>query len=170
MEFLNAIQDTALASWVRESTSLFAYTGMLFVHAVGLAVCAGMSAAVGLRILGVGASSIPLAPLERLFPVIWTGVWMNVLSGVPLVMSNAAKDLINPTFYAKMLFILFAVIYVRRVRHRVFLGAPGGQVIEASDAGRGLTKVMLAMWAGAIVAGRLCEYPQLLGLEYVLGH
>jgi hypothetical protein len=142
---------------------------MLFVHAVGLAVCAGMSAAVGLRILGVGAS-IPLAPLERLFPVIWTGVWMNVLSGVPLVMSNATKDLINPTFYAKMLFILIAVIYVRRVRHQVFLGAPGGTVIEASVAGQGLAKVMLAMWAGAIVAGRLCEYPQLLGLEYVLGH
>ena len=169
MEFLSAIQDTALASWVRESTSLFAYTGMLFVHAVGLAICAGVSAAVALRILGVG-SSIPLAPMERLFPVIWTGVWMNVLSGVPLVMSNATKDLINPTFYAKMLFILVAVIYVRRVRHQVFLAAPGGTVTEASDDGRRLARVMFAMWTGAIIAGRLCEYPQLLGLDYVMGH
>jgi hypothetical protein len=217
MEILTAIHDTGFATWVRESPSLFAFTGILFLHAVGLAFAVGVSAAIDLRILGV-APNLPLAPMEKLFPVIWVGFWINVLSGVPLLMANAEQDLINLTFYAKMLFIALAVVSVRMVRHQVFgdmatqpavptlvrstaddpmlrsaplrsranpdLTAvavldPPVEILDATPAptyslpaslprrARILAAASLFLWAAAIVAGRLCEYPSLLGLDYL---
>src|SRR5438874_1653917 len=60
MDFLIAVENTALATWIRESPSLLAYAFVLFLHAVGLALVAGFNAAVDLRILGV-APDVPIA-------------------------------------------------------------------------------------------------------------
>lgn len=202
MGILTAIQETTVATWVRESPSLFGFTGILFLHAVGLAFAVGVSAAIDLRILGV-APRLPLAPMEKLFPVIWVGFWINALSGVPLLMANAEHDLINPTFYAKMLFIALAVVSVRKVRRHVFRDLVAQPVLAYGEGrrdnpihhgtplgGRGTFEttaaavlngteeivpprakffavVSLFLWAAAIVAGRLCEYPELLGLDYL---
>lgn len=213
MEILAAIHDTAFSTWVRESNSLFAFTGLLFLHAVGLAFAVGVSAVIGLRILGV-APRLPLAPMEKLFPVIWVGFWINALSGVPILMANADQDLINPVFYAKMLFIALAVVSVRQVKSQVFRDAASlettpverretrGNPVRHAEAFRGranldmtpvaildppvavpdatpvqtiplptkakiLAAASLAFWSGAIVAGRLTEYPSLFRLDYL---
>ena len=164
MEVLVSIHDSAFSTWVRESTSLFAFTGVLFFHAVGLAFAVGVSAAIDLRILGV-APRLPLAPMEKLFPVIWVGFWINALSGVPLLVANATQDLINPVFYAKMLFIALAVVSVRLLKNQVFGNPASLDTNPVPQKGRSLAVASLAFWAGAIVAGRLCEYPFLFGLD-----
>ena len=53
---------------------------------LGLGVLVGGNAGLDLRLLGWGVA-IPLAPLEKLFPVMWIGVWVNAISGVALLLA-----------------------------------------------------------------------------------
>ena len=65
MDIVQAIYSNPVAAWVRESNALLAFTGLLFLHAVGLAFAAGVSAVIDLRLLGVAA-----------LPVGWAVAWI----------------------------------------------------------------------------------------------
>ena len=52
---LEAIENSAYPTFVRESPSLWGYTLVLSLHAMGLAVVVGVSAAIALRLLGFAA-------------------------------------------------------------------------------------------------------------------
>jgi len=52
MNFLIALQESGLATWVRESTSIWAYPSVIFLHAAGLALVVGVSVIIDLSILG----------------------------------------------------------------------------------------------------------------------
>lgn len=165
LHLLEAIESSAYPTFVRESPSLAAYTLVLSLHAMGLAVVVGLSSAVALRLLGV-ARSIPLAALGKLFPVMYVGFWVNALSGLALLAANATGMLANPLFYAKILFIVGGILVMRLLRHTVFTEqlANGGAV--PASAGK-LAYASLACWGLAIVAGRLTAYPYLI--EYYFG-
>ena len=50
MELLTVLEDSAFSTWLRESTSLWAYPTILTLHTVGLAVLVGLNATVDLRV------------------------------------------------------------------------------------------------------------------------
>jgi uncharacterized membrane protein len=138
---------------------------VLSLHAMGLAVVVGLSAAVALRLLGL-ASSIPLAPLGRLFPFMYVGFWVNALSGLALLSANATGMLTNPLFYVKIVFIVGGVLVMRLLRNNVFnarLASGAGPPPET----RKLAMASLACWGVALIAGRLTAYPYLI--EYYFG-
>ena len=58
--------------WVRESPSVFAFPGILSVHAIGMALVVGLNAAIDLRILGF-APHVPLMEMKRFFPSYGSG-------------------------------------------------------------------------------------------------
>ena len=64
--FLGWLESTGLATWTRESPSLWAYPTILTLHTVGLAVVVGGSSVIALRLLGAG-SRIPLTTLGSLY-------------------------------------------------------------------------------------------------------
>jgi hypothetical protein len=166
LQLLQAIENTAFPTWIRESPSIYAYTLVLSLHAMGLAVVVGLSSAIALRLLGF-APGIPLAPANKLFPVMYVGFWVNALSGLALLAANATGMLTNPMFYAKLIFIAGGVLVMRLLRNRVF----DEQRLLANDAlpreARTLAIASLACWGTAIVAGRLTAYPYLI--EYTFG-
>lgn len=165
VEFLEAIENSAYPTFVRESPSLWAYTLVLSLHAMGLAIVVGLSAMIALRLLGF-APTIPLAPLNRLFPVMYVGFWVNALSGLALLAANATGMLANPMFYAKIAFVAGGVLVMRLLRHRVFnerLASGDAPTAEA----RKLAYASLACWGIALIAGRLTAYPYLI--EYYFG-
>ena len=91
MELLGSIEATEFASWLRESPSIWGYPTVLTLHTVGLALLVGPSWALDLRLLGC-APAIPLRSLERAFPVMWPGFWINGLSGLlPFAADATAK-------------------------------------------------------------------------------
>jgi hypothetical protein len=160
MELLAAIEGSALGVWVRESVSLWAYPGLIAFHAIGLAFVVGLAVAIDLRLLGA-APELPLAPLERLFPVMWVGFWVNALSGVALTVAYATKMLTNPVFLVKLAFIVLAVVNLRLIKVRV-LGPARTGIEPAIGRGRTLAWTSLVLWAGAILTGRLIAYTELL--------
>src|SRR6266699_233417 len=117
--FLQAIEETGFSTWLRESESPFAFYFILLFHTFGLALLVGANAVVDLRLLGV-ARAIPLAPLKRLFGIMWIGFAMNAVTGILLVIASPTKALTNLDFYIKLAFIGFAVWVMQRLKSQVF--------------------------------------------------
>src|SRR5258708_28471189 len=117
--FLQTIEDTGFSTWLRESESPFAFYFILLFHTFGLALLVGANTVVDLRLLGV-ARGIPLAPLKRLFSIMWMAFAMNSVTVVLLVVAYPTKSLTNIDFYIKLTLIGFAVWVMQRLKSRVF--------------------------------------------------
>lgn len=155
MEFLASIENSALSVWVRESGSLWAYPSMLFLHTVGLGIVVGVSMLVDLRLLGL-ARRMPIAPLARFLPIIWLGFWLDLASGLILLMADATTKFTNPMFGVKMAFVALAVADILLIDRKVFRHHRGDHSVPM--AGRVLAALSIVCWLGAIVAGRLTAY------------
>jgi len=154
-EFLEAIENLGLSTWVRESPSKLAYPTVLFLHVIGMGVVAGISSMISLRLLGVSPKT-PLKPLERLYPLMWWGFWVNAATGTALLMASASKRMLDPVFYIKMVFIFAGVALLQRTRNKVFRGLD--QDGPLPENARALAWASLICWFGAITAGRLLAY------------
>jgi hypothetical protein len=152
--FLAWLESSAFSSWFKESPSLLAYPAVLFLHAVGLVFTAGPSTVISLRLLGVGRQ-LPVAPLDRFFPLIWVGFWTSAVSGVVMLAVDATTKLANPLFGVKMIFVAASVALMVLVRR--LLNTAGAAGREPSR-GRWLALASLVCWAGAIAAGRFMAY------------
>ena len=148
-DLFTSIEGTALAAWVRESPSIWAYATILTLHTVGLAIVVGANVVVDLRLLG-WAPAISLAALRAVFPIMWLGFAINFASGLLLFMADATIKSGQRVFWVKLACITLALLVARTVAKRIRL----------EDAGdlRALAAVSLFLWAGAIVAGRLMAY------------
>ena len=156
MQFLTSLEHTAFFAWVRQSPSLWAYPGLLFLHTVGLGLAVGASAAIDLRILGA-APRVSLAPMQRLLPVMWLGFWINAATGAVLFIADATTKLANPAFPYKMGFIALAVMNVFLIKRYVF-SDPALNTGPVPLFGKILASTSLFFWIGAITAGRLMAY------------
>src|SRR5215831_12322438 len=119
MDFLRLIEQSSFSQWVTGSSSVFAFPSILLFHTIGMGVVVGINAGIDLRILGL-APALPLAPMERFFPLLWVGFWVNAFTGVILLAADATTKMTNPDFYVKMAFIALAIINLRMIRNRVF--------------------------------------------------
>jgi hypothetical protein len=155
---IEAIENSAYAVWVRESPSIFAYTSILSLHAIGLAIIVGINTLICFRLLGY-VQEIPLAPLRKLFPWMYLGFAINAFSGGSLLAANLTADLGNWLFIAKLVFIALAMINLELTRMWIFdkpvLAAPGALPKHS----RTLAISALVLWGLAMVAGRFTAYP-----------
>ena len=156
--FLAWVESTTLSQWIVGSPSMFAFPGILVLHAIGMGFAVGVSAALDLRILGV-APRIPLLEMGRFLPVLWAGFWLNAVSGVLLLIGYPTKALTNPVFYLKLTLIAAAMMLLVRISRSAFLEDEATRASEAqSPRLRQLAIASLACWTGAITAGRLLAY------------
>jgi len=156
MEFLGWLEQLSYSTWVRESPSLLAFPALLFVHTLGMSLVAGGSAVIAMALLGLWPQAT-LKPLEKIYPVIWFGFWINLFTGVSIFLKDASIYGRNADLYVKLVFVAAGVALIGVIRKRVFSGS-------ASDVGpvSGQTKLLawlsLGCWFCAIVAGRLIAY------------
>ena len=108
MNFLNTLEQMPFSIWVRESSSIWAFPTFLVVHTIGMSIVAGLSAMISLAVLGFWPK-MPIRPMERLFPLIWIGFWVNAATGTVLLIADAATKLTNWDFYVKMAFVFAGV-------------------------------------------------------------
>ena len=155
---IDAIENSAYAVWVRESPSIFAYTSILSLHAIGLAIIVGINTLVALRLLGY-VPGIPVQPLRKLFPWMYLGFTINTFSGVSLLAANLTNDLGNWLFLAKLVFIALAMVNLELTRIYVF-DRPGAMASPAlPKQARTFALASIVLWGLAMVAGRFTAYP-----------
>ncbi len=156
MDFLSYLEHMKFSIWVLSSGSVWAYPTILTMHTIGMMIVAGVAGVVDLRLLGVAPSS-PIRPLERLYPLMWTGFWINAVTGTTLMIADATTKLTNPDFGVKMIFVFSGVALLKIMRKQVFHD-PQLDNGPVPDKAKRLAWLSLICWLGAITAGRLLAY------------
>lgn len=169
MNFLSWIESWRFCTWVRESGSVWSEPMLLFVHTFGMSLIAGVSAAIDLAFLGFWPK-VSLKPLEKLYPVMWAGFWINAVTGTVLMLADATTKVPSVVFWIKMAFVFSGVWLLIVIRKRVF-GAPELAKGVLPPTARVLAIASLICWLGAIEAGRLLAYlGPVSGLQGISNH
>ena len=161
MEVLNFLESTAVATWVRESLSLWAFPTMIALHAIGMAVLVGLNVAICLLLLS-SKPRAPMASVQTFFWFIWLALAVNVVSGTLLLLANATELLVLPVFYIKILFVILSVIVILKLQQGVATEVNYADADLSQKRLRILSVMCLSTWMIALVAGRLTAYPMLL--------
>jgi hypothetical protein len=150
-----AMQNTAVSTWIREANSLMAFPGILTLHTMGLALLVGAAAVLDLRLLGMGGR-MPLGPMRDLFPLMWIGFAINAATGTLLFAADAVRRGTSVFFLAKLVLVALGVVTVVLIRRNVF--GPSADPVRPSATAKRLAIASLLVWSAAITAGRLLAY------------
>jgi len=152
--FFKQIDHTALSTYLRESEYGFVF--FLTLHILGMSCLVGANSIVSMRVLGV-ASIIPLQPLRRLFPIMWTGFILTDLSGIAIGLAHASTRLWNPILAVKLGIIAVAAPIMRVMQKRIFADPKISEGTLPLSAKK-LAAAQLILWLLVLVAGRLVAY------------
>ncbi len=155
MGVLAALESSGFAMFVKESNT--GYVATLAWHSIGMAFLVGISGATALRVLGV-ARSLPLAPMEDFYPLLWAGFWINALTGVVLLALYPTKFLLDVVFYLKLGAIAAAIVIIRRLSAHLFRDEARLRTEAGAKKVKMLSVTLLAVWLVAVTAGRLTAY------------
>ena len=142
-------QNTWLANAIHGSTWLF--PAIETAHILGLTVLLGTVLAIDLRLLNLVMPNYRVSLLAKnLAPWTWTGLAVSVLTGVPMLCSEALKCYGNDAFRAKVVILLMAIVFHVTAFRRVT--SEGAKIAPAW--GRLTAVLSLALWYGVGVTGR----------------
>lgn len=150
------IEDSFLSEWVRgeRDGATLVFPVVISFHAIGMGFLAGIASMINLRILGV-APAVPLARLAGFLPVAWIALFINVVSGLLLLIAYPTKALTNPVFYIKLLCIGAALWCLFWIRRNILLAAESALMTART---RQIAAASTLLWVVAIVTGRLLAY------------
>jgi len=153
---LEWLENTQFADWVRED--LWGWPVALTLHAFGTALVVGFVLIIGLRLLGF-FKMIPYTSLNRMFPVIWAALLLQLLSGFTLWVSKPTRYVADGAFMLKSSLIVVGIILTLQFYRTINHEAASWEVQGAVSA-RGVRFVTAALlvWGGVLVAGRLTGY------------
>jgi hypothetical protein len=154
IDVLAWLEGSAFSIWVREAPTIWAFSTILTLHTFGMGVLVGASGLLALRLLGIGRT-MPLAPLQSLYRIMWFGFWLNLITGSMLFAADATSRGTQWLFGIKMLLVAVGVVTMVMIRRQVY-GTRTEPVIDGST--RTLAAISLAAWIFAITAGRLLAY------------
>ena len=106
---------------------------------------------INLRLLGMWPQ-MRIKPLERLYPLMWWGFFINAVTGTMLLLGDAATKLRNPDFYFKMVLIAIGVIVLRKMRTTVFAN-PNIDRVHV------LTRLTAVRWMPTLSSGKARTTP-----------
>jgi hypothetical protein len=150
--FLEWIENSGLSVAMRESDYAFPLT--ITVHVASVALVAGTSLPISLRLAG-GLKGVALEDLLRYLPIFWVGLVISIVTGLLLLIAYPTKSLTNPLFYLKLAAIVVAVAAMWSVRRSAGRAVPfPGTALAARASGF----ASLGLWTFTIAAGRLLAY------------
>jgi hypothetical protein len=156
MEMLAALQASPLSTWVREASTIWAYPTVLTLHTIGLGVLVGVNAAVDLRVLGFGAR-IPLEPMEKFFPAMWAGFWVNAVTGVLLFAVDPIEKGTTVLFAVKLGLVVAGVALMIALRRSIYRSG-ARPPLSVSSSAKAFAAASLFVWVVATAAGRMMAY------------
>ena len=156
-DFLMWVENLSYSTWIRESLSLWAFPGFLFAHTLGMSIVAGGATVMNFALLGMWPRHVSIKPLERVYPVLWAGFWLNTFTGVSIFMKDATTYAKNPALYVKLVFVFVGIGLLIRLRKGVFQ-LPELEVQSVPRQAKVIAGASLFCWFAAIVAGRLIAY------------
>ncbi|MEM9027212.1 MAG: DUF6644 family protein [Pseudomonadota bacterium] len=145
--------QSAIAAYISETP--WAYPALKTLHIMSIGLLYGCLFAYGLRALNFGRA-IPLEALgDHVFPWVWLGLAINVVSGTLMFLPNAQDYADNPAFQLKVLLVLALGVNLE-VNQRIvrFYANDGKPTLRARIVAIG----SLAFWTCVIAAGSMVAY------------
>jgi len=151
---VNWIDASAFARWLGQSEARIA--ALFVLHLVGLTLWLGGTLVVGLRLLGSGVRSGPVANLSReLAPWRTAGLTLALVSGSLIFTGGAVSYFEGAWFRRKMALLLMALVF-NFTWFRTVANAREGQFGEWTN--RVTAGVALLLWLGVGAAGRAIAF------------
>ena len=157
LNFFLWIEGFSFSIFMRESTSLLGFPIFLYLHTLGMSIVAGGAAIISFAVLGMRPSNAPLKPLERMYPVVYFGFWLEAVTGVSMFMKDASTYGRNPDFYWKLLCVAIGVALLVVLRRRIFQD-PQIDTVPVPPQAKLMAGGIIVCWLAAIVTGRLIAY------------
>jgi hypothetical protein len=151
---LQFLQDTSIATAIREGDTLFPWIEC--VHVLALTLVIGSIAMVDLRLLGISARNraVPEITLQVL-PITWTAFAVALISGGLMFSSNAIAYAHNTFFQGKI--ILIGLAGVNMLGYHLVIGRGASSWHTAADTpfkARMVGGASLALWIAIAACGR----------------
>jgi hypothetical protein len=157
-EFINTIQATALAGWIRgdEAGAEWVFPIIETFHVFSLAVVFGSIAMVDLRLLGITSRSSAVSKLEaEVLPWTWVAFTLAAITGSLLFLSKA--DTYYNNFETRMKFLCMVLAGVNMAVFHFGVGrraASWDHTLPPPLGARMAGAISLLLWAGVITFGR----------------
>ncbi len=163
-EFLEAIENSAFSTYIRETPSVLGYSTVLAFHTFGMAFLVGLSGVMALRVLGV-VPELPLKPLQKLMPLVILGFWVNAITGLILTSLAMVSLSRNWDFYVKLAAIAVAIVSLTKMRRHAFADPDVPDDAVASPEAKKWARLMLFFWGLAVLGGRLTAYATYIRIQ-----
>jgi len=151
---LQSLQDTSIASAIREGDSLFPWIEC--VHVLALTLVIGSIAIVDLRLLGIRSRDrAVLDTTADVLPITWTAFVIALASGGLMFASNALTYAHNGFFQAKMSLIVLAGLNM--LAYHLVVGRDASSWQNAATTpfkARVVGGASLALWIAIAACGR----------------
>ena len=151
---LQALQDSAVATAIREGESLFPWIEC--VHVLALTLVIGSIAIVDLRLLGLASRQRGVAKVTAdVLPLTWGAFVCAAVSGALLFSSNATEYAQN--FYFQMKMLLIALAGLNMAAYHLLVGRDSGAWVTAEQTplrARIVGGLSLGLWIAIAAFGR----------------
>ena len=153
---LDSLASSQFSALIR--TQLWGWPLALTLHALGTALVLGFIIIITLRLLGL-FELIPYRALNRLFPIVWGALALQVVSGLVLWVAKPAQYVADGAFLLKVLLIVVGAVLTANLSKMVTRDGASWDTNGGVPA-RGLRFVAttLVVWCVVLVAGRLTGY------------
>jgi hypothetical protein len=150
------LEGSQFSAWIRNE--LWGWPLALTVHAFGTALVIGFILIITLRLLGF-FQAIPYGALNRLFPVVWAALVLQVLSGLTLWMAKPTRYVTDSAFVLKLALVVVGIVLTMYLYRTLKREAPAWDAAGGIPSG-GIKFVAanLLVWCGVLVLGRLTAY------------
>jgi hypothetical protein len=150
------LENSQLSALMR--TELWGWPLALTLHEFGTALVLGFIFIICLRLMGI-FETIPYTSLKRLFPVIWTAVVLQFLTGFVLWMTKPTRYVADVAFLLKLLFIIIGIVLTSYLYGFIKREAESWEAAGAvSSRGIEFVAPSLLVWCIVLIAGRLTAY------------
>jgi hypothetical protein len=152
---LSWLEGSQFSTWIRDE--LWGWPLALTLHEFGTAVVVGLVLIIGLRLFGL-FETIPVAALNRLFPVIWTAFALQLLTGFALWMTKPTQYVSDLAFTLKIAFVVVGVVLTLYFQGAIRREAAAWEATGVSSRALRFVAVTLLVWCSVVVTGRLTAY------------
>jgi hypothetical protein len=152
---LSSLEGSQFAAAVRDE--LWGWPLALTLHAFGTAMVVGLVLIVGLRVFGL-FEGLPYGALSRLFPVIWIGFVLQLLSGFALWATKPTQYVFDLAFVLKILFVVVGAVLTLSLQRTVRREAGAWEASGGTSHIAGFVAVTMLVWCSVLVTGRLTAY------------
>lgn len=155
---LASLQETRLATGIRDSLLLFPLLESL--HVIGLALVVGTIAVVDLRLLGLASAGRPFRRMtSEILKWTWGAFVLTALTGSLMFVTNAEVYFHNAWFRAKL--VLLALAGANVLVFELTAGRTSERWDRAPSAppvAKAVAAVSLVLWVAVIAAGRMIGF------------